>query len=113
MLNKAWIRLLASASLSVVLTAPLAGIVWGEPTTAVETRKNKKGKIDRWIYREGGVINKREYDRNGDGKPDLRIFEDHGHFLRKERDDNFDGKIEKVEEPSIRGSRRNVKTKPQ
>ncbi len=70
----------------------------------VETRKNKKGRIDRWIWRDQGVVTKTEHDRNGDGKPDLRILEDHGRFVSKEYDDNFDGKMDRIEKALPRGS---------
>ena len=93
---------------SVFLMVFLSGIASAAET--VETRKNKKGKVDEWIYRKNGVVYKKEYDRNGDGKPDLRIFQSHGLLVRKEYDNNFDGKFEAVEKPLSRGSDGIVKT---
>lgn len=80
------------------------------PVETVETRKNKKGKIDRWIYRRDGVVYKREYDRNGDGRADFRVLEDHGIFLQKEYDLRYDGTFDKIEKAPARGSSGRVKT---
>ena len=86
---------------------------WTMPAGAAEkilTHKNKKGRVNEWIYEKDGAIYKREYDRNGDGKPDLRILEDRGRLVRKEYDNHFDGKFEKIEKPLARGSSGRIKT---
>ena len=93
--------------LAVLFSCFSAAFVQAAPVPAkekVEMRKNKKGRVDRWIWRDQGSVTKTEHDRNGDGKPDLRIFEDHGRFVSKEYDDNFDGKIDRIEKAPPRGS---------
>ena len=91
-----WIFLILSWGYSPVLLAKS-----GEQVEAV---KNKKGRVNKWIYRKEGVVYKTEHDRNRDGKPDFRVIENHGRFLRKEYDDNFDGKFERIEKAAERGS---------
>ena len=76
----------------------------------VETRKNKKGQVDRWVYRRDGMIYRRDYDRNGDGNPDFRVIEDHGRLVRKEYDRNYDGKFDRVEKSLAQGSSGRIKT---
>ena len=80
---------------------------------AAETReavKNKKGVVDRWVYRRDGAVYQREYDRNGDGRADFRSLEVRGRLIRKEYDLNYDGKYERVEKPFARGSSGRIKT---
>ena len=97
-----------SAAMLLIFFCQPAAIAAQDPQ--VETRTNKKGKIDRWIYRQNGEVVKREYDRNGDGKPDFRVIESHGRLVRKEYDNNFDGKFEKTERPPAPSSNGWTKT---
>ncbi len=80
------------------------------PVETVELKKNKRGKVDRWLYRKDGLVYKREYDRNGDGKPDFRVVEDHGRFIQKEYDLKYDGTFDKIEKAEPRGSSGRIKT---
>ena len=99
-----------TAIVFILLPASFLSALPAKAAEEVETRKNKKGQVDRWIYRRDGVIYKREYDRNGDGKPDFRVIEDHGRLVRKEYDTHYNGKFDKVEKPPAHGSTGRIKT---
>jgi hypothetical protein len=61
----------------------------------VESDTNADGKIDEWVYYEGGAPVKGEKDLNGDGNPDTTLIYDvKGIIIRSEADANGDGKID-------------------
>jgi hypothetical protein len=69
----------------------------GEPTYE-EINSDHDGRIDLWLFFQGGKVGEEQRDTNVDGEPDeLITFNELGQISRVRRDRNFDGKIDEWE----------------